>query len=686
MDQAYLIYEDRFLESWLGAIITNPTTAIVELVANCWDAYSTEVKVNWPDTTTQRQFSISDNGIGMTKEEFEYIWRAMSYDRVTRSGTTINPPPDIQGLPRRVFGKNGKGRFASFCFSSEYHITSKKNGKQFTYRVHRTPTKPLVLDLVEYIEEDVSGHGTKITGFGTIPKINISAEQARELLGSRFLANPAFRVYLNDEQITFNDIAGSSLSSEEVDIKDIGKAKIFHIDTVKADKTTKQHGIAWWVLDRAVGECKWRGSDFEKILDGRTSEAKRYTFIVQADFLNEANAVKDDWSWFKEDNQTWNIVCPIIQEKIREVISRSNKAERDAKRQSVIDKIGGAVNKLPPMSKDRVETFVNTVVDQCPNFGEQEIIQISSILTNLEKSKSRYGLLEVLHNQAPHDLDALHEMLTNWTIGMAKIVLDEIQNRLKLISELKAKIQIAGIDEVHELQPIFEKGLWMFGPQFESIEFTSNKGMTTVIRELFKDKVGKGSSNRPDFVILADSSVGFYARSSYDEDYNENGVEHVVIIDLKTTKLSLGSKEKEQVWKYVKELKHKGHIKKTTRVDGFILGDEIEFGENGTRTEDNDQVKIIPMLYDTILNRAEKRLLNLYSKVKDAPFLLDQQEQLRKFIEPLCIFQNNIVLEAGTFKVAHCGPPTMEKNDEDGSNRHRPPIPATPDKASAGRL
>ena len=53
---------------------------------------------------------------------------------------------------------------------------------------------------------------------------------------------------------------------------------------------------------------------------------------------------------------------------------------------------------------------------------------------------------------------------------MAKIVLDEIQTRLKLISELKIKIEMKGIDEVQQLQPLFEKGLWMFGPQFESIE------------------------------------------------------------------------------------------------------------------------------------------------------------------------------------------------------------------------
>lgn len=640
MNQELLFYENRFLESWAGSIITNPTTAIVELVANCWDAYSTEVNITWPAINEERQFSIKDNGLGMTLKEFQYVWRAMSYDRVTRYGATIKPPPDVQGLPRPVFGRNGKGRFASFCFSSEYLISSKKNGEQFTCRVYRTPEKPLVIEELEFINKDVYGHGTEIKGIGTIPRITLTEDQVRESLGSRFLANPDFRVYLNGSQISFNDIADSCLSVHEVDIPNVGIMKILHIDTLKADRTTKQHGIAWWVLNRAVGECKWRGSDFQRILDGRTSEAKRYIFIVQADFLNEANAVKDDWSWFKDDNDTWKTVHPIAQDKIKEIIHENSKAEREVKRQSVIERIGSTANTLPPMSKERVVTFINEVVDNCPNFGEQEIFQLSSILTKLEKAKSRYGLLEVLHNQDPKDLDALHEVLTKWTIGMAKIVLDEIQNRLKLISELKAKIQVAGIDEVHELQPLFEKGLWMFGPQFESIEFTSNRGMTNVIRELFGVKMGKGSLNRPDFVILPDSSVGFYARSSYDEDYNEDGVEHVVIVDLKTTKLSLGSKEKEQVWKYVKELKAKGHVKKSTRVDGFILGDQIESGEGGTRTEDNNQVKIIPMLYGTILTRAEKRLLNLHYKVKDAPFLLEQQEQLNEFIEPLQVNQD----------------------------------------------
>ncbi|KNA31942.1 hypothetical protein ADU20_21535 [Burkholderia pseudomallei] len=647
LQQEDLFYEDRFLESWAGAIITNPSTAIVELVANCWDAYATEVKISWPDPKSNKQFSISDNGKGMTKAEFDYIWRAMSYDRIAKGGATTAPPPGVEGLPRFVFGKNGKGRFASFCLTNNYQIASIKDGQKFVYKVSRTPNKPLITELVEFVEKGVDGHGTTITGEGEIRQINLSVEQARELLGGRFLANPSFKVILNEAPISFADISKSSLSIVDVDVPGYGTVKIYHIDTRKADKTTKQHGIAWWVTNRAVGDCKWRGTDVERILDGRTEKAKRFTFIVQADFLNKENAVKEDWSGFHDTNEAWLKTRPIVQDKIKEIISNTSFAEREGKRIAVLERVGESVNLLPLLSKERVTTFVKEVVDTCTNFGEQEVVQLTSILAKLEKSKSQYGLLEILHNQDPNDLDALHEVLSQWTIGMAKVVLDEIQGRLKVINELRIKIQVAGIDEVKELQPLFAKGLWMFGDKFESIHFTSNKGMTTVIRELFDGKAEKASLNRPDFVIRGDGSTGFYSLPSYNEDHEEVGVGHLVIVDLKTTKLSLGSKEKEQIWKYVKELKKKGYIQPETRVDGFVLGDQIESGEGGTRTEDNDKVKIQPLLYSIILSRAEQRLLKLYERVREAPFLLEQQEELSKFVEPVAIAQPSLAEAAG---------------------------------------
>jgi hypothetical protein len=58
----------NFLKDYAGHIITDPRVAVIELIANSYDAGATRVDVGWPDAG--QIFSISDNGIGMTGTEF----------------------------------------------------------------------------------------------------------------------------------------------------------------------------------------------------------------------------------------------------------------------------------------------------------------------------------------------------------------------------------------------------------------------------------------------------------------------------------------------------------------------------------------------------------------------------------------------------------------------------------------
>lgn len=640
VDENSLFYDERFLETYAGPIINDPSTAIVELVANTWDAYSTDVTITWPNLKDGQVFRIEDDGLGMTRDEFQHIWRTFAYNRIAHGGQKVEPPSGVEGPPRQVFGKNGKGRFASFCFASEYLISSRKNGQEFVCRVRRSDSTPLILDEVSFKSAGVEGHGTRIVGQGVPRAIRLTEEKAREIIGSRFLANPAFKVSINGRPITFSDIPDLIWKSE-VAVEGLGTVEILQIDTKKSDKTTRQHGIAWWVQGRAVGNCKWSGSDYERVLDGRTSEAKRFTFIVKADFLNERHSILEDWSGFKDDNVDWQVTRAVVQDRIRQIIHAIGQGEREQTKSAVRETHGNAINRLSPVSKQRVSNFIDEVVEKCPNFGEAEVSQLTGILTKLEQSQTRYGLLELLHGCEPSDYDKLHEILGQWTIGMAKAVLDEIKTRLKLISELRIKTKKIGIDEVHELQPLFERGLWMFGPQFESIEYTSNVGMTKVIQKLFKNPEGKGTRNRPDFVALPDGSVAFYGRPSFDEEFEQDGIDHVVIVDLKTTGLPLGSAEKDQVWRYVKELRARGVLKAHAQVSGFVLGDRIAPGEAEPTTQ-GERVKIVPMLYGTILARAEKRLLSLHERVKDAPFLVEQREELKRFLEPIPVRQTEM--------------------------------------------
>ena len=110
------LFEERFLGRYAGAIMADLTVALVELVANSWDAYATTVDIHWPSHNPATNFRIIDNGCGMTQAEFELRWRTLDYDRVLHQGDFAHPPSGMDGLPRLVYGRNGKGRLAGFYF------------------------------------------------------------------------------------------------------------------------------------------------------------------------------------------------------------------------------------------------------------------------------------------------------------------------------------------------------------------------------------------------------------------------------------------------------------------------------------------------------------------------------------------------------------------------------------------
>ncbi len=204
---------------------------------------------------------------------------------------------------------------------------------------------------------------------------------------------------------------------------------------------------------------------------------------------------------------------------------------------------------------------------------------------------------------------------------MAKIVLDEIRGRLKLVEELRMKTKSDGTLEVQELQPLFRQGLWIFGPEFETIHFTSNEGMTSVIQDLFGKTSIQGTRNRPDFAILPDSSVGLYSYPEYDAEGGEVGPSKLVILELKAPDVPIGDAEKGQCWKYVRELLKRGVLTERTKVQGFVLGRSINQVDRQERTENDGRVRILPMDFDTVLQRADSRLLKLRDRIKTAPFL-----------------------------------------------------------------
>lgn len=622
MDQSCL-FGPRFLEKFVGKhILRDPKVAIVELVANAWDAGSKEVKITWPTKNNEQFFIIEDDGIGLTEEQFLSRWRTLAYDRLAAQGDSII----VNDKKRTVFGRNGIGRFAGFCFADSYFVTSTKDKNTFTYEV-KIGNGDTPFSLIKVPSSDISNpkkSGTRV--FVKEPSsFRVSSDEISAEIGMRFLTDPSFSCLINGEKVNFCHIPETNISKEEITLNSGNQITIQIIDTNESDKSTKQHGIAWHVNGRLVGEANWKDYGFSEIIDGRSSEARKHTFIITADFL-ATNSVKHDWTGFSETT-----LFIEAKEAVFSFVKKHMLGQTKQKRNKVL-KLATSANKdilanLTPERIEKWEFFVGEIQEECLSIKENDLIKLAGILATMEQSDSKYSLINKLHKFEAHQIDDLHNILSDWTLDLAKEVLDELQVRLKLLNELKERVLNPNTLEVRDLQPLFHQGLWIFGPEYETIEFTSNEGMTRVIQKLFKSNE-TASRNRPDFAIIPDSTVGTYSYPTYDSDGGEVGVDRLVVVELKKPGVTLSTEEKAQCWKYVSELMKKGQISRDTKVTCFVLGSVIDPFEKDARKENNERCVIQPMTYDVVINRAKSRLLKLYERVKGAPFLEAQRDEL----------------------------------------------------------
>lgn len=608
-------FSKRFFDKYVGQIISNPKVALVELVANSWDAGSTKVQLKWPESP-ETYFEIVDNGSGMTRDEFEARWNELTYDRLKVQGSTVKIPESSGNIERKVFGRNGKGRHSLFCFSNKYFVETWKDGFKSKFAVTRTYSNDLYS--IEPIERvPFKGHGTKISckfKNGLIEQDLLNVDEVLEILGSKFIMNPMdFELFVNDDRINSVDLLSNAIE-HELNIHNEGIIKIFVIDSKLSGRTTKQHGVAWWVNNRLVGEHSWK--DFNgSYLDGRRTAARRYTIIVMADILE--NEVKEDWTGFEDTNRVKEITKIVIEFIIETIAEIMHDIFVETKMEA-LEQQKENLKQASPSSRNAIGSFINQVQKRCPSIKYKDFENIVDVLVKMEASKSEYRLLQQLAQLSPDNMDSLSAILDEWNIMDAKIVLDELKDRLDIIEKMEQLVENPDTDELHELQPLFAHGLWIFGPEYESKEFLSNRSLATVIRTFFDEKGVKDLQNprkRPDFVALADSSIGAYSSDEYDSNGEVSGISKVLIVELKKGGSKITIKNTRQAADYAIEIQTAGKVSPNTKMICYVLGANIDPIANQPFIQGS--IEVISRPYSTILSQAHARTFNLMNKIQE---------------------------------------------------------------------
>lgn len=606
-------FGDQFIKGFAKNITSNWEIAIVELIANSYDAGAKIVNINIP-TSNQDFFIIEDDGIGMTRDEFLNRWSGLGYDRLKNQGKDVLYP-DGTKANRIAYGKNGKGRFAMYCFSDIYYVETWKFNEYNKFEVKKGE-KPFEIRLLSH-EDNLTKKKTGTKLYCKLTKIlTLEGRNVKDLIGSKFILDPTFKIVVNNEQITEKDL-GSLISEDQV-LTHYGIITIKIIST-KPGRTSQQNGIAWWVHNRLVGKLSWQLSDGEK-LDRRYREAHLYSFIIIADILEQD--VLDDWTGFQE-TQRFSDVYRSISDFLVQKVDELFESKRTERKKNIFNSVNQDLKQLQIISRDKIAEIFDQILKNCPHFRDSDLENVLKILIELEKSNSQYKLLEKLASLNSKNFDELTSILSEWQIEDAKLVLYEIKNRLDIINKL-SQLTETHSDELHQLQPLIKESLWMFGPEYDSVQYFSNKTITTILSSLLKEDYKNNIDLRPDFVIIPnDFSIGVYSTDDYNLKGEVIGIRKIVILELKKGQSTISDTELNQAKKYAKILITEGHLPKNTQIICYVLGTKIdELAQEEEKIGSNIIIK--PMSYCTLLEIANARLIHLKQKIEENKKLRDK--------------------------------------------------------------
>ncbi|MEM7516532.1 MAG: ATP-binding protein, partial [Planctomycetota bacterium] len=395
------IFSERFMQDHAGRIVSDPRTALLELVANSYDAGATQIEIDWPEKRGE-DFSIRDNGLGMTEAQFSLRWRELCYDRARNQGNeVVFPPGSPKRLKRKPLGQHGKGRHAPFCFSDTYLVTTQCEGKSLSVEVTlgTDHASPFVCNVKSQGNSDLP-HGTCVSA--RVDKHHLQPSDVVHLLGTKFLVDPSLTINVNGERVDLLGLEG--VEKAVVELPAAEPLSVYFIDSVEHTKTTQLRGITWWVNTRMVGEHSWERLDASEdtYLDGRTEQAKRISFVVVADALK--SSVKPDWSGFRAGPLV-NAARDAIHDHVTATLDTVIADNRQQKKRAALEKSAGVLRDLPPLSKKTVGSFVTEVQKRCPKLSDRDLSNATEVLANLEQSRAGYDLLGQLASCSPDDLD-----------------------------------------------------------------------------------------------------------------------------------------------------------------------------------------------------------------------------------------------------------------------------------------
>ncbi len=162
---------------------------------------------------------------------------------------------------------------------------------------------------------------------------------------------------------------------------------------------------------------------------------------------------------------------------------------------------------------------------------------------------------------------------------------------------------------------------WLFGPEYDTAEYISNRQLQTVVSEIFGGQIIPRNDinykKRPDIVCLTDSTISITGIEEFSPDSELSTITKILVIELKRGGFKLTRKERDQVNGYLEDI-IASQVGNNVIINAYVVGDSVADNIQSKMTVGENQMgKLFVTTFAQLVDTAEKRLFGLRQKLSN---------------------------------------------------------------------
>jgi len=608
---------DRSIET--AGLPSDYKEAISEFIWNAFDAKASVVNIDF-DTKNPignvSSFSISDNGVGIDIDNLENTF-----------GSFLDSEKRDNSYQRSSYthGRKGKGRFSFEAFATKTiweTVCNKDDCYEYMITIN-SDTK----DHYEASERKVAkgkATGTKVTfkGVHTISTAELDSKELKGFLKHEFgwflhlNKSSDFKILINGKKLAYKEIIADS-ESITLDLKDSkDKSFSFKINYVR---WTNKIGDKFYFY--YLNSKKYESGKELTSFNNKGDEFYHSVYIESNYF--------DDFIWAEEKKKAIASLLGRSQsdkafrellKKLGELLAKKRKEFVRANSERIIDRFEseGVMphfkdNKYDGARKEDFEEVVREIYSVEPkiftDLGKEQKQTFLGLLNLVLDTEERENVMQIIDGVVKLN----SEERTTLANVLRKTTLSRIIRTFELIEQRYEKVEILKslvfdlkkfTTERDHIQDIIQDNYWLFGEQYNLVSadqsfedalseylyiLDDNEGMKEKYKMTHPERM-----RRPDIFLCRQRSVD-------DPRDEKSQIEENIIVELKSPKVVIGTKEFRQVQDYLNIIVSDNRFNGATRKWKFIL-------------VSNSITPEIEQLHTTFADKGKRHLVHLVEK------------------------------------------------------------------------